>query len=114
LCPFNTDFRKYANLRVYNSLDIDRDVIFCILSFRSVGDIKSSSQHYGSIDMVEILNHGTWGNDRAAAYLGCTPYTMRVWVSKRKVPFLKVGRLTRFRRSDLDAWLDERLVVPEK
>ena len=56
---------------------------------------------------------GVIDNDQAATYLGCTPDTLRVWVSKRRVPFIKVGRLTRFRRTDLDAWLDARLVLPE-
>ena len=50
--------------------------------------------------------------EEAACYLGCTPGTLRVWISKRKVPFLKVGRLTKFRRGDLDKWLDSRS-VPE-
>ena len=55
---------------------------------------------------------GTWSNDEAAAYLGCTPDTLRVWVSKRMIPFLKVNALTRFRKSDLDAWMNARLVMP--
>ena len=55
---------------------------------------------------------GTLGNDQAAAYLGCTPGTLRVWVSQRRVPYLKVGRLVRFRESDLARWLDERVVRP--
>ena len=60
-----------------------------------------------------LIPEGTWGNDQAAAYLGCTPDTLRVWVSKRKVPFIRVNRLIRFRRGDLDRWLDERLVPAE-
>ena len=59
----------------------------------------------------ELAVGGTWGNDQAAAYLGCTPDTLRVWVSKRKVPFIKVGRLTRFRQKDLDEFLDANLVA---
>ncbi|MDA0747861.1 MAG: helix-turn-helix domain-containing protein [bacterium] len=54
----------------------------------------------------------TWGADEAAAYLGCTTGTLRVWCSRRRVPFLKVGRLTRFRKRDLDQWLDTRVVSP--
>jgi len=49
-------------------------------------------------------------NDEAAAYIGCTSGTLRVWTSKRRVPFVKVGRLTRFRKSDLDAWLQKNVV----
>lgn len=61
----------------------------------------------------QVLPGGVLDNDAAAEYIGCTPDTLRVWVSKRRVPFIKVGRLTRFRRADLDAWLDARLVLPE-
>lgn len=53
---------------------------------------------------------GTLDNDQAAAYLGCTPGTLRIWTSKRRVPFIKVGRLTRFRQADLDRWLEANAV----
>ena len=55
----------------------------------------------------------TWGNEEAASYLGCTPCTLRVWVSQRRVPHVKVGRLTRILKSDLDAWLAQRRVDVE-
>ena len=60
------------------------------------------------------IHEGTWDNDQAAAYLGCTPDTLRVWVSKRRVPFVKVGRLTRFLRRDLDEWLEQNRVLAER
>lgn len=53
---------------------------------------------------------GTWDNDTAAAYIGCTPLTLRQWVSRRRVPFVRVGRLVRFRKSDLDDWLEKNRV----
>lgn len=52
----------------------------------------------------------TWGFEEAAEYLGCTPLTLRVWTSKRRVPFCKVGRLTRFMKRDLDAHLERQRV----
>ena len=61
----------------------------------------------------DAVREGTWGNDEAANYVGCTPDTMRVWVSKRKIPFVKVNRLARFRKSDLDDWLEANVVSPE-
>lgn len=54
----------------------------------------------------------TLGWEEGARILGCTPKTLRVWVSKRKVPYIKVGRLTRFRRSDLKEYLDRNTVLP--
>jgi len=46
----------------------------------------------------------------ASIYLGVEKDTLYCWVSRRKVPYVKVGRLTKFRRSDLDRWLDRNAV----
>ena len=48
----------------------------------------------------------------AAQFLGCAPGTLRNWVSEKRVPFIKVGRLVRFRRCDLTQWLDANLYMP--
>jgi excisionase family DNA binding protein len=45
-----------------------------------------------------------------ARYLGCTPSAIRAWVGKNKIPFTKVNRLTKFRKSDLDDWLERNTV----
>lgn len=55
----------------------------------------------------------TWSNVEAAEYLGLTPGTLRVWVSKKKIPYVKVGGKVRFRKSDLDGFLDANLVKQE-
>jgi excisionase family DNA binding protein len=49
----------------------------------------------------------------AAVYLGLKPGTLSVWRSTKRydLPFVKVGRLVRYRRSDLDRWLQSRTVV---
>ena len=46
----------------------------------------------------------------AAAVLDVTPGTLSVWRSTGRyaLPFLKVGRKVRYRRSDLLNWLDKR------
>jgi hypothetical protein len=42
----------------------------------------------------------------AADYLGCTKFCLRQWRTKRiNVPFCRVGRLVRYRVSDLTAFL---------
>jgi excisionase family DNA binding protein len=51
--------------------------------------------------------------DGAAAYLGMTEKGIRRRVQERTIPYYKVGRLLRFRRSELDAWLSEQAVAPE-
>ena len=38
-----------------------------------------------------------------AALLRLKPSTVRAWVLRRKLPYCKVGRLVRIRRSDIEA-----------
>lgn len=49
---------------------------------------------------------------QAAEYLGVRPQTLAVWAMTQRygLPMIKVGRLTRYRRSDLDAFLTRRTV----
>lgn len=46
----------------------------------------------------------------AAQYLTLSPGTLSVWRStgRYSIPFVKVGRRVRYRRSDLLAWLESR------
>lgn len=48
-------------------------------------------------------------NDEAAAYISVSPNTLPIWRSTHRydLPFVKVGRLIRYRRSDLDRWLEQ-------
>jgi excisionase family DNA binding protein len=64
--------------------------------------------------MSTQIEQGTMNNEEAAAYLGCTPDTLRVWTSRRRVPFVKVGRLTRFLKADLEAYLQQHRVPVTK
>jgi excisionase family DNA binding protein len=50
----------------------------------------------------------------AAEFLGSTVGTLEVWRSSKRypIPYIKVGRLVRYRRSDLLAWLESRTVSP--
>ncbi len=50
-------------------------------------------------------------NSEAAEYLGLKIATLNKWrVYGDGPPFLKVGRLIQYRKSDLDAYLNERLM----
>lgn len=46
----------------------------------------------------------------AALYIGVTVRTLSVWrcVGRYNIPFIKVGRLVKYRKSALDAFLDSR------
>ncbi len=54
-------------------------------------------------------------NDAAADHLGVAPRTLEVWRCTRryKIPYFKVGRLVKYRREDLDAWLVSRAIGVE-
>jgi len=43
---------------------------------------------------------------KAAEVLGVSPRTIRQWSSQRKLRFYKVGRLTKYEASDLEAFLE--------
>lgn len=46
-------------------------------------------------------------NIEAANYLGISPNTLNQWRSDKKpfIPYLKIGRLVYYRKSDLDAFI---------
>lgn len=47
---------------------------------------------------------------QASNYLGVAHDTLSVWrcVGRYNIPYIKVGRLVKYRKSDLDAWLEKR------
>ncbi len=50
--------------------------------------------------------------EEAAAYLGVKPRSLEVWrcVKRYGIPYVKVGRLIKYRQSELDAWLASRTI----
>jgi excisionase family DNA binding protein len=54
-----------------------------------------------------------FSNDDAADYIGVAHRTLEVWrcTKRYQIPFIKVGRLVKYRKSALDAFLEARTVV---
>jgi excisionase family DNA binding protein len=52
---------------------------------------------------------------QAAEYLGTTTGTLEVWRSAKRynIPYIKVGRLVRYRLSDLDDFIRSRTIASE-
>ena len=48
----------------------------------------------------------------AAEYTGVSPHTLYTMVSQRRIPYVKVGRLTRFDLELLNQWLKQHTVMP--
>lgn len=47
-----------------------------------------------------------------ANYTGLSVHTLYAMVSQRRIPFVKVGRLTKFDLRLLDDWLKQHTVMP--
>lgn len=56
-----------------------------------------------------------WGIEDVAAYLGIpksSVYKMTARGGRERIPYVKLGGRLRFRKSDIDRWLDLLLVSP--
>jgi len=42
---------------------------------------------------------------------GISTNTLYYWIQKRRIPYIKMGRLVRFRVSDLEKFIDERPIT---
>lgn len=62
---------------------------------------------------MTIENQDPFNERQAAKYLGPSEATLRLWRSQDKGPrYYRAGKLIRYRRADLDAWIEARLSAP--
>lgn len=63
--------------------------------------------------MSERLAIHLLSRSEAAAYLGVSKGTLEVWASTQRynLPFVKIGRLAKYRMCDLEAFVQSRLTV---
>lgn len=52
------------------------------------------------------------GVSQVAEILGVKEHTIRQWVHQKKLPFYKIGRLVKFRESDIEEWIKARNTEP--
>lgn len=55
--------------------------------------------------MVERIEDGWIGLNDAAKYLDVRKDTVRSWIKKTDIPAHKIGKLWKFKRSELDEWV---------
>ncbi len=48
----------------------------------------------------------------AAIYTSLSVHTIYTMVSQRRIPYVKVGRLVKFDREQLDKWIHKQTVMP--
>jgi excisionase family DNA binding protein len=63
----------------------------------------------GKLEVVAaLLNYA-----ETSQLLGVKVNTLYAWVSRRVIPFVRLSpRVVRFRREEIEAWMDERSVHP--
>ena len=52
--------------------------------------------------------------DEAPEYSGILILTLYGWASARKLGYVKIGRLVKFKQDQLDAWIDQHTVKPRR
>jgi excisionase family DNA binding protein len=69
--------------------------------------VSANTTNLTSFKFAELLT-----TDQAAAYIDVVPGTLEVWRCTKRyhISFIKVGRLVRYRKSDLDSFLDKRTI----
>ena len=60
-------------------------------------------------DPAPSLVEPIWDTGQAARYLQVHPRTITRMAKRGGIPAIHLGRLWRFRKSDLDAWLESRV-----
>lgn len=55
--------------------------------------------------MTENYTDSWIGVEEVAAYLGVTKETIRNWIKKTDIPAHRIGKLWKFKRSELDEWV---------
>lgn len=54
-----------------------------------------------------------WEIEDVAKYLGVSALTVRKHVNESGLPAKRIGSLLRFRREEVDAWIDQQHIDPE-
>lgn len=58
------------------------------------------------------MQNNLLSNQEAAEYIGVSPNTLEVWRCTKRydLPYIKVGRIVKYRREALDAFLESRTI----
>ena len=69
-----------------------------------------SVEGFGALIMLSkkhLLN-----KTQVAELLGFKIYTIDAWVSQRRIPYIKLGRLVRFNPDEIEKWIEEKRIEP--
>lgn len=76
--------------------------------YNNIRRIMRISLKARSVNMKEQFDDNYINIEEAAQYLGIKPVTLRNWIKKEdnNLPAHKVGKQWKFKRSELDAWIN--------
>ncbi len=62
--------------------------------------------------LASLLRSDLLNTEQAATYLGVTARTLEVWrcTKRHAIPYIKVGRLVKYRKAELDHWLTQQTI----
>jgi predicted DNA-binding transcriptional regulator AlpA len=65
--------------------------------------------------MIELGNENALNERQASRYIGVSAGTLRLWRAEGRAPrYFKAGeKLVRYRKGDLDSWIEARLSGPQ-
>ena len=52
------------------------------------------------------------GIEELSRLIGVEVSTLYVWTHRKAIPFIKVGRLVKFREGDINGWLNDKSLAP--
>ena len=66
----------------------------------------------GNLPSLQPVGKRLFSIREVAEYTGLSVHTLYTMVSQRRIPYVKVGRLTKFDREELDRWIIRQSVKP--
>ncbi len=76
--------------------------------------LKNNSQKSTLKSTIRPYNEDSFFDNRilsveeVAVFLGFAPQTIKNWVAQRKIPFIRLGRKTRFCPKSIQAWVKQK------
>lgn len=75
---------------------------------------QRSKKDYGDMNITKAMNQRLINPKELSDMLEISVNTVYSWVSQRKIPFVKCGRLTKFDVRKIDEWIEKNSVEEKR
>ena len=76
------------------------------------GNAETSGRGFDSGGLIDNLNIDLLSIEKVAAVLGKKPQTIKNWIAKRIIPFVRIGNKNLILRESLEAWIKQKEFKP--